>query len=77
MTLADFLKRPGAVEHDGSACPVAGDLSVTILVRGGDVSKWAKANAVLWNYNSYVAETYEILPRDCQVIAYIPELPND
>jgi len=47
------------------------------LVRGGDVSKWAKANAVLWNYNSYVAETYEILPRDCQVIAYIPELPND
>lgn len=62
--------------HDGGPCPTDPEQPVRIKVRGGVVSDWPRADAVVWQYGTRIAELdYDPMPSGAEVIEWMP-LPS-
>ena len=71
--MTDNTLPAGWLPHDGGPCPVPLDSPVTIRVRGGEVTHWDHARAVIWERGTFIHEICEALPDECEVVAYCPE----
>lgn len=60
MTLAEFLKLPGAKVHDGGKQPVDDNVAVDVLYRSGKCDYWTNA----WQHD------WHLMNDDEDILAY-------